>query len=139
MNTKIYKEVLYLAKELMSCANKKDQAGFDAFYQELKQICEDNDGTDKDHPVQWDTLGDFTDELEQAIGIYDKALEKAIAMNSKDYLSSIGFSAALLKVELGDKVGAIQYLEQAKIHSNKIIDKELKAEIHDLLKKLQDE
>ncbi|MDP5057371.1 MAG: tetratricopeptide repeat protein [Marinomonas hwangdonensis] len=139
MNTKIYKEVLYLAKELMSCANKKDQAGFDAFYQELKQICEDNDGTDKDHPVQWETLGDFTDELEQAIGIYDKALEKAIAMNSKDYLSSIGFSAALLKVELGDKVGAIQYLEQAKIHSNKIIDKELKAEIHDLLKKLQDE
>ncbi|WP_174714880.1 tetratricopeptide repeat protein [Marinomonas hwangdonensis] len=139
MNTKIYKEVLYLAKELMRCANKKDQAGFDAFYQELKQICEDNDGTDKDHPVQWETLGDFTDELEQAIGIYDKALEKAIAMNSKDYLSSIGFSAALLKVELGDKVGAIQYLEQAKIHSNKIIDKELKAEIHDLLKKLQDE
>lgn len=139
MNTKIYKEVLYLAKELMSCANKKDQAGFDAFYQELKQICEDNDGTDKDHPVQWETLGDFTDELEQAIGIYDKALEKAIAINSKDYLSSIGFSAALLKVELGDKVGAIQYLEQAKIHSNKIIDKELKAEIHDLLKKLQDE
>lgn len=139
MNTKIYKEVLYLAKELMSCANKKDQAGFDAFYQELKQICEDNDGTDKDHPVQWETLGDFTDELEQAIGIYDKALEKAIAMNSKDYLSSIGFSASLLKVELGDKVGAIQYLEQAKIHSNKIIDKELKAEIHDLLKKLQDE
>lgn len=139
MNTKIYKEVLYLAKELMSCANKKDQAGFDAFYQELKQICEDNNGTDKDHPVQWETLGDFTDELEQAIGIYDKALEKAIAMNSKDYLSSIGFSAALLKVELGDKVGAIQYLEQAKIHSNKIIDKELKAEIHDLLKKLQDE
>jgi len=139
MNTKIYKEVLYLAKELMSCANKKDQAGFDAFYQELKQICEDNDGTDKDHPVQWETLGDFTDELEQAIGIYDKALEKAIAMNSKDYLSSIGFSAALLKAELGDKVGAIQYLEQAKIHSNKIIDKELKAEIHNLLKKLQDE
>lgn len=139
MNTKIYKEVLYLAKELMSCANKKDQAGFDAFYQELKQICQDNDGTDKDHPVQWETLGDFTDELEQAIGIYDKALEKAIAINSKDYLSSIGFSAALLKVELGDKVGAIQYLEQAKIHSNKIIDKELKAEIHDLLKKLQDE
>ncbi len=139
MNTKIYKEVLYLAKELMSCANKKDQAGFDAFYQELKQICEDNDGTDKDHPVQWETLGDFTDELEQAIGIYDKALEKATAINSKDYLSSIGFSAALLKVELGDKVGAIQYLEQAKIHSNKIIDKELKAEIHDLLKKLQDE
>lgn len=133
MNTKIYKEVLYLAKELMTCANKKDQAGFDGYYQELKTICDDNDGTDKDHPVQWETLGDFTDDLEQAIVIYDKALEKAAAINSKDYLSSIGFSAAQLKLELGDNACAIEYLEQAKIHSNKIIDKELKAEIHDVL------
>lgn len=138
MNTKIYKEVLFLAKELMACANKKDQTGFDAYYEELKQICEENDGTDKDHPVQWETLGDFSDDLELAISIYDKALLKAAAINSKDYLSSIGFSAALLKIELGDNAGAIAYLEQAKIHSNKIIDKELKAEIHDLLKELQE-
>lgn len=138
MNTKVYKEVLYLAKELMSCAHKKDQAGFDAFYAELQQLCDENDGTDKDHPVQWETLGDFTDDLEEAIKIYDKALVKALAINSKDYLSSLGFAAATLKIELGDTVGAIAYLEQAKIHSNKIIDKELKAEIHHVLKALQD-
>ncbi|MBJ7538548.1 tetratricopeptide repeat protein [Marinomonas transparens] len=138
MNTKIYKEVLFLAKELMNFANKKDQASFDAYYQELKQICDDNDETDKDHPVQWEALGDFTEDLALAISIYDKALLKAAAIHSKDYLSSIGFSAALLKIELGDKAGAIQYLEQAKIHSNKIIDKELKAEIHDVLKDLQE-
>ncbi|NLQ16869.1 tetratricopeptide repeat protein [Marinomonas sp. M1K-6] len=138
MNTKIYKEVLFLAKELMTCANKKDQAGFDDYYQELQQLCEDNEGTDKDHPVQWETLGDFTDDLERAIAVYDKALQKAAAINSKDYLSSIGFSAAQLKIELGDNAGAIEYLEQAKIHSNKIIDKELKAEIHDLLTALKD-
>jgi tetratricopeptide (TPR) repeat protein len=138
MNTKIYKEVLFFAKELMTCAHKKDQAGFDDHYQELKLLCEENDNTDKDHPVQWETLGDFTDDLEEAIIIYDKALSKAETINSKDYLSSIGYSAALLKVELGDKDSAIQYLEKAKIHSNKIIDKELKAEIHDLLKKLQE-
>ena len=133
MNTRIYKEVLSLAKALMTCANKKDQTGFDANYKKLKTICDENDGTDKDHPVQWETLGDFTDDLEEAIAIYDKALQKAAAIKSIDYLSSIGYSAAQLKLELGDNVGAIEYLEQAKIHSNKIIDKELKAEIHDLL------
>ena len=138
MNTKIYKEVLFFAKELMSCAHKKDQENFDDHYQELKLLCEENDNTDKDHPVQWETLGDFTDDLEEAISIYDKALTKAETINNKDYLSSIGYSAALLKVELGDNTGAIQYLEKAKIHSNKIIDKELKAEIHDLLKELQE-
>lgn len=138
MNTKIYKEVLFLAKELMSCAHKKDQANFDAYYEELKQICDDNDGTDKDHPVQWETLADFTDDLELAVSLYDKALSKAVAINSKDYLSSIGFSVAQLQVELSNKMSAIEYLEQAKIHSNKIIDKELKADIHDLLKELQE-
>ncbi|ETX11139.1 hypothetical protein MUS1_12270 [Marinomonas ushuaiensis DSM 15871] len=138
MNTKIYKEVLYLAKELMSCAHKKDQENFDAFYEELKGICDDNDGTDKDHPVQWETLADFTDDIELAISIYDTAFKKAEATNNKDYLSSIGFSAAILKLEFGDKAGAIESLEKAKIHSNKIIDKELKAEIHDLLKELQE-
>ena len=138
MNTKIYKEVLFLAKELMTFAHKKDQAGFDTCYQELQEICDDNDGTDKDHPVQWETLADFTDDLDLAISIYDKALQKAAAINSKDYLSSIGFSVASLKIELGDKASAIEYLEQAKIHSNKIIDKDLKAEIHDLLKELKE-
>ncbi|WP_417503828.1 tetratricopeptide repeat protein [Marinomonas gallaica] len=138
MNTKIYKEVLYLANELMASANNQNQAEFDAFYQELKQLCDDNENTDKDHPVQWEALGDFTDDLVLAIAIYDKALTKAAAINSKDYLSSIGMSAARLKVELGDHATAIEYLEQAKIHSNKIIDKELKAEINNLLTELKE-
>lgn len=136
MNTRIYKQVLSLAKELMSCAHKKDQNRFDAYYAELKKVCDENAGTEKDHPVQWETLADFTDDLELALSLYDKALLKASAINSKDYLSSIGFSAARLHVDLGNKERAIEYLEQAKIHSNKIIDKELKADIHDLLKKL---
>ncbi|MGO3345134.1 MAG: tetratricopeptide repeat protein [Marinomonas sp.] len=137
MNTKIYKEVFSLANDLMLCANKKDQLGFDNGYSALKKICDDNENTDKDHPVQWEALADFTDDIELAIAIYDKALLKAEAINSKDYRSSIGFSTALLKVELGNNVGAIESLEKAKVHSNKIIDKELKAEIHDLLTELQ--
>ncbi|WP_133011599.1 tetratricopeptide repeat protein [Marinomonas flavescens] len=138
MNTKIYKEVFSLANDLMSFANKKDQVGFDACYAQLKKICDDNDNTDKDHPVQWEALADFNDDIEQAIALYNKALLKAEAINSKDYLSSIGYSKALLQVEFGDSEGAIESLEKAKTHSNKIIDKELKAEIHDLLKELQE-
>ncbi|REG84307.1 tetratricopeptide repeat protein [Marinomonas pollencensis] len=138
MNTKIYKAVFALANELMSCANKKNQAGFDEHYAQLKKICEDNDKTEKDHPVQWETLADFTDDIELAIAIYGKALAKAETINSKDYLSSIGYSMACLQAEFGDTAGAIASLEKAKINSNKIIDKELKADIHDRLKELQD-
>ena len=137
MNTKVYKRVLSLAGDLMIAAQKKDQTRFDNCYRELKQVCDDNEDTDKDHPVQWETLADFTDDIKLAIVIYDKALLKAQAINSKDFLSSIGFSVASMHVELDNKSSAIEHLENAKINSNKIVDKELKAEIHDLLEELK--
>ena len=137
MNTKIYKRVLSLAGNLMAAAQEKDQTSFDHYYRELKEVCDGNESTDKDHPVQWETLADFTDDLDLAVAIYNKALIKAESINSKDFRSSIGFSIALLKIELGDKKSAIEHLEKAKISSNKIVDKELKAEIHDLLTELE--
>ncbi|KGK00066.1 hypothetical protein [Thalassotalea sp. ND16A] len=137
MNTKIYKRVLSLTDSLMAAVQEKNQTRFDGYYLELQQLCEENENTNKDHPVQWETLADFTDDLALAITIYEQALVKAEAINSKDFRSSIGFSIAALKVELGDKTGAIEHLEKAKISCNKIVDKELKAEIHDLLEELK--
>ncbi len=137
MNTKLYKKVLALTDSLMAADQETNQTKFDGYYSELKQLCEDNENTEKDHPVQWETLADLTNDLAEAITIYEHALEKAEAINSKDFRSSIGFSIAALKVELGDKTGAIEHLEKAKISCNKIIDKELKAEIHDLLEELK--
>ncbi|PKH87933.1 Replicative DNA helicase [Colwellia sp. Bg11-28] len=136
MNTKIYKHVHSLAKDLMQAVHRKNQIRFDECYAELKKVCEDNESTDKDHPVQWETLADFTDDLELAISIYEKALLKAEAINSKDFLSSIAFAIASLQVELGDKTSAIEHLKNAKINSNKIADKDLKAEIEALLEEL---
>ena len=129
--------MLLLADSLMSAAQQKNQAKFDGYYSELKELCERHENSDKDHPVQWETLADFTDDLALAITIYQQALLKAEKINDKDFCSSIGFSIAALKVELGDKAGAIEQLEKAKVSCNKIIDKELKAEIHDLLTSLQ--
>lgn len=136
MNTKIYKSVHNLASELMTAANKEDQEAFDSLYEVLKSICLNNEGTDKDHPVQWETLADFTEDLDEAIVIYQTALAKATAINSKDFMSSIAFAMATLQIELGQTAAAIENLQNAKISSNKIEDKELKAEIHDALKEL---
>jgi hypothetical protein len=136
MNTKIYKQVLLLAGDLVSAAQKKDQKSFDQYYQELKDICDEHDNTDKDHPVQWETLADFTDDLADAITLYEKALVKAEAINSKDFRSSIGFAIATLQVELGQESSAIMQLEKAKISCNKIADQELKDEINHLLARL---
>jgi len=136
MNTKIYKAVHSLAELLMEAVKRKDDKSFATLYTELKAICVDNENTEKDHPVQWETLADFTEDLEEAISVYAKALTKAVAINSKDYMSSIAFSMAQLHIELGQIDTAIKNLQDAKVSANKIEDKELKSEIHDLLESL---
>lgn len=136
INTKIYKAIYTLAEELLEADRKGNQAAFDAFYAELKAICIDNENTDKDHPEQWETLADFTADLEEALVIYEKALAKATVINSKDHLSSIAFSMAVLQIEMDDTEAAIKNLQDAKISANKIEDKEFKVEIDELLAKL---
>ena len=136
INTKIYKAIYTLAEELLEADRKGNQAAFDAFYAELKAICIDNENTNKDHPEQWETLADFTADLDEALVIYDKALAKATAINSKDHLSSIAFSMAVLQIEMDDTEAAIKNLQNAKISANKIEDKEFKVEIDELLAKL---
>ncbi len=139
INTKIYKSVYTLAEDLLEADRKGNQSEFDAFYLKLKAICTDNENTDKDHPEQWETLADFTEDLEAALVIYEKALAKATAINSKDHLSSIAYSMAVLQIELGQTDAAVQNLQNAKISANKIEDKEFKVEIDELLAKVSAE
>lgn len=133
INTKIYKAVYELAEKLMKAAAKDDRATFEALYAELEAICTEHENTEKDHPEQWETLADFTEELEDALPIYQKALDKAVAKQSNDHIASIGFSMAALQVELGDTQAAIERLQQAQASAHTIEDNELKAEINELL------
>lgn len=133
LNTKLYKSVHTLAEQLVEAADKADRETFDALYTELKAICIENENTEKDHPVQWETLADFTEEVDDAIAIYEKALGKAEAINEKDYMASIAYSIATLQLELGENKKAVKYLEEAKINANKSEDLELKADIDQLL------
>ena len=133
INTKIYKAVYELAEKLMKAAAKDDRATFEALYAELEAICTEHENTGKDLPEQWETLADFTEELEDALPIYQKALDKAVAKQSNDHIASIGFSMAALQVELGDNQAAIERLQQAQASAHTIEDNELKAEIDELL------
>jgi tetratricopeptide (TPR) repeat protein len=133
INTKIYKAVYELAEKLMKAAAKDDRATFEALYAELEAICTEHENTGKDHPEQWETLADFTEELEDALPIYQTALDKAVAKQSNDHIASIGFSMAALQVELGDNQAAIERLQQAQASAHTIEDNELKAEIDELL------
>jgi len=136
MNTKIYKRVLSLAESLLKAANKQDQVTFDALYAELESICKEHEGQEKDHPVQWETLGDFTEDYAKAAKICRKALALADAIESADFQSSVALSLANMLIELGEKQEAKLVLQKAKLDCANIEDKALKNEIHDLLMSL---
>ena len=140
MNTKLYKQVYALAGELMDAAQSEDDALFDTLYQQLKTLCEDNEADEvKNHPVQWETLADFTGDCAQALTLYEKALSYAQAIEAYDYIVSINYAVALLlfeEVDLPDEnrlEKALVAAQAADEFSEKINDEELQREIKNLL------
>ena len=139
MNTKLYKKVQQLAADLLAAAEQNQQSRFYALYQELEALCEDNkDDEHKNHPVQWETLADFTEDYDQALLIYEKALVVSRHRKTRDYSASIQYAMAQLLKEQGKKSEALERITLAEASANKIADSELQREIQQLLKSLQD-
>ena len=136
INTKIYHSIYVLAEKLLEADSANDKKTFDMLYVQLKELCIENEKGNKDHPEQWETLADFTEDLDEALLIYQKALDKAAALDSKEHLSSIAFSMAELQSELGQTEAAIKSLQNAKITASKLDDKAFRVEISKRLAEL---
>ena len=136
INTKIYHSIYVLAEKLLEADSANDKKTFDMLYIQLKELCIENEKGNKDHPEQWETLADFTEDLDEALLIYQKALNKAAAIDSKEHLSSIAFSMAELQSELGQTEAAIKSLQNAKITASKLDDKAFRVEISKMLAEL---
>ena len=136
INTKIYHSIYVLAEKLLEADSANDKKTFDMLYLQLKDLCIENEKGNKDHPEQWETLADFTEDLDKALVIYQKAFDKAAAIDSKEHMSSIAFSMAELQNELGQTEAAIKSLQSAKTTASKLDDKAFRVEISKMLAKL---
>lgn len=136
INNKIYHSIYVLAEKLLEADSANDKKTFDMLYIQLKELCIENEKGNKDHPEQWETLADFTEDLDEALLIYQKALNKAAALDSKEHLSSIAFSMAELQSELGQTEAAIKSLQNAKITASKLDDRAFRVEISEMLAEL---
>ncbi len=117
----------------MSAAEREDVERFNALYDDLESICIEHDGSKKDHPMQWEALADFTEEFEDAIELYEKALELAKAQREFEYQASILFSMARVWVEL-EKPDAAREAAQASLDAaNKAQDEDLLQEVQQWL------
>ncbi len=138
MNTKLYKKVHTQAIELLKAADAENDEMFQKLYEELRQLCVDNETVDRmNHPVQWETLADFTEDSDQAQLYYQKALTSAKEVQANDYLASIYYALAQIQCELNNSKEAVELAVLANKHAAKIADKELKAEVKALLKSLE--
>ena len=134
MNTKLYKQVVQLATDLLSAAEKDDEKTFNVLYDELRTLCFENEDTEhKNHPVQWETLGDFTEDSKEAIIYYKRAIGYAEDIQAHDYVASIKYAMALLFQEEGNKEEALALAEQADEAAANIIDADLQKEIKVLI------
>ncbi len=137
MNTMIYKTVHMLAIELLKSADEDNEAQFNDYYQQLQSLCDDNEAGEKNHPAQWEALADFTDDIDRALTIYQKALVYAEAIEAKDYMSTINYAMAMLLKERGETGQAMERINAAHASAKNIEDQELQREITALWKSLR--
>ncbi len=139
MSSPFYKEVRQFAFDMIAAAKENNVEAFDSLYDDLKKICADNKEGKNNHPVQWETLADFTEDPIAAIDLYKQALTIAEGIKAHEYMASINYAIADRYQELGDDKTALSFVKQAKEHAEKLDDTELKGEINDLLAMLEEE
>ncbi len=134
MNTKIHKQVNALSIDLLKAAKRKDEQSFYSLYDELKALCFDNESDEvKNHPEQWETLADFTDEMEDAITYYKVALKYAQQINSSEFIASINYAMGVMYKDAGYAQDAHTCALLAQEKMARVHDNVLKEEIEQLL------
>ena len=138
MNSKLYKRVYQLAQQLLACAENEQMDLFNQYYQTLESLCLENESdSHKNHPVQWETLADFTEDFDQAMSLYEKALSVAETRKAVDYSASITFSMASLRQTEQRFDEALKLADKAAAYAEKVNDQQLKQEIKALQKALK--
>ncbi|MEH6550762.1 MAG: tetratricopeptide repeat protein [Pseudomonadales bacterium] len=137
-NTQVYKTVHGLAEEMMRASYRQEDEKFSTLYEQLNALCIEHERTDKNHPVQWETLADFTEDSDQALAHYKKALRLAKTIDNREYVASICYAMAVLLKEVNKLPEALALAEQAAEAAQQISDDDLKEEIKTLLGDLQD-
>ena len=72
---KLYDRVLSLANSLTEAVERDDDRAFMQQYAELEKLCAEAQAAGTAHPFYLESLGDFTLDDDDAIDIYEQALE----------------------------------------------------------------
>jgi hypothetical protein len=133
MKAPLYNEILEICQQIANASTEGNDEARTNACKDLQKLCATNQDSPKDHPLQWEALGDFTEDGDMAMDIYDIALASASKLGLATFTTSIYLSMAQRQQEFEESDKAIEYAKQAEIASVGIDDNELKEEIKTFL------
>jgi len=136
MKAPLYNDILTICQEIANASNTDNDELRLTHSKKLQVLCATNQGTPKDHPLQWEALADFTEDGEQAMDIYEVALATAEKLALPTFTASAYLSMALRQVEFEEKEQALVFANKASEAAQTIESEELKTEIAELLAQL---
>jgi hypothetical protein len=139
MKAPLYADILAICQEIANASNTDNDELRLASCKKLQILCATNQGSPKDHPLQWEALADFTEDGEQAMDIYEVALATAEKLVLPVFTASAYLAMALRQVEFEEKEQALIFANKANDVAQSVESEELKTEITELLSQLTQE
>lgn len=133
MKAPLYDEILKTCQQIANASAEDNHEKRDDACKNLQKLCATHQGGPKDHPLQWEALGDFTQDGDLAMDIYEIALAIADKLKLLTFTASIYLAMAQRQNEFEATDKAIEYAKQAEMASEHIDSEELKQEIQTFL------
>lgn len=133
MKAALHDEVYRLSSEIVNAVEKNQQESQHKAYTELKGLCESNQESELNHPIQWEALGDFSENPAEALAAYQFGLKCAEKLELVEYKASILFAMAECYLEQGSLDDAAQWALLAQQQADGIENNELKSAINEFL------
>lgn len=129
MKAPLFDDILKISQDIATASGQDQDADREKAYKELIKLCAGNENSPKDHPLQWEALGDFTLDADQAIDIYQKGLACAEQLKLDNAKASILLAIGLRYVEMEEADNAATTKAQLAEQIELVTNDELKAEI----------
>lgn len=129
MTAPLYEIVLGLSVQIVNASEIDDEKAVSDAYKQLKTLCCENQQTNNDHPLQWEALGDFSDNHEDALLAYQQGLELAELLSLVEFVASIKFAMAERYSEQGNIADALVYAMAAAEFANEAANEDLQEAI----------
>jgi hypothetical protein len=129
MKAPLYDEILDICQSIAKASAEGNDDSRTNACKDLQKLCATNQGTAKDHPLQWEALADFTEDGDLAMDIYELALGSAEKLQLPTFTASIYLAMAQRQREFEELDKALELAKKAELAASTIDNEELQEEI----------